>query len=343
MPLVAGALATPYDELDLMYRAGAVLRAVRIWFDAGAGTSSSYGGGVTQRPGDAPPPAPTATELEVGRVLVAALEQLTGRREPNGKVALLESAAELGVSAEDLGTFVALVSGHPWSLAMSACRDVDDLVRAWPALAATGSSHNLTEVHHDPDRSLLMVRRRRSDGGPPGELEDRFVLGLVRGFLQGGPGTEVLGVTYETGPDDRTWRMSLAPANPVAHTSARWGAVGPVSGAVLEVFDHVDRVDVHRVSAALAMSSRTLQRRLAAEDTTFRDIRQRARLAAAARAVTGGANLTDAAHEAGFADSAHLSREFRRLVGVQPAQWRRWSPAGGAGRERNGANVQGGT
>jgi AraC-like DNA-binding protein len=34
----------------------------------------------------------------------------------------------------------------------------------------------------------------------------------------------------------------------------------------------------------------------------------------------GGYNLTQAAHEAGFADSAHLTRTCKRLMGVRPAQ-----------------------
>lgn len=40
------------------------------------------------------------------------------------------------------------------------------------------------------------------------------------------------------------------------------------------------------------------------------------RLMRAVEAYAGGANLTDAAHEAGFADSAHLSRTFRRMFGM---------------------------
>ena len=32
-----------------------------------------------------------------------------------------------------------------------------------------------------------------------------------------------------------------------------------------------------------------------------------------------GASLTDAAHGAGFADSAHLSRTFRRMFGINAA------------------------
>ena len=33
----------------------------------------------------------------------------------------------------------------------------------------------------------------------------------------------------------------------------------------------------------------------------------------------GGASLTDAAHDAGFADSAHFSRTFRRMFGTTAA------------------------
>lgn len=37
-------------------------------------------------------------------------------------------------------------------------------------------------------------------------------------------------------------------------------------------------------------------------------------------ALLGGSNLTQAAHEAGFADSAHLTRTCKQLMGVRPAQ-----------------------
>jgi AraC-like DNA-binding protein len=43
------------------------------------------------------------------------------------------------------------------------------------------------------------------------------------------------------------------------------------------------------------------------------------RLMHAIEAAIGGDNLTTAAHEAGFADSAHLSRTFRRMFGRTPA------------------------
>ncbi len=46
------------------------------------------------------------------------------------------------------------------------------------------------------------------------------------------------------------------------------------------------------------------------------------RLTRAVEVVARGASLTQAAHEAGFSDSAHFSRTFRRMFGVPPAALR---------------------
>ncbi|MGA5215123.1 helix-turn-helix domain-containing protein [Streptomyces cinereoruber] len=40
----------------------------------------------------------------------------------------------------------------------------------------------------------------------------------------------------------------------------------------------------------------------------------------AVEAVRAGASLTDAAHDAGFADSAHLSRTCRAMFGLTPTE-----------------------
>ena len=39
----------------------------------------------------------------------------------------------------------------------------------------------------------------------------------------------------------------------------------------------------------------------------------------AIEAVMAGASWTEAAHEAGFADSAHLTRTHRRMFGIEPS------------------------
>ena len=46
------------------------------------------------------------------------------------------------------------------------------------------------------------------------------------------------------------------------------------------------------------------------------------RLTRAVERFAAGASLTEAAHDAGFSDSAHLSRTFRRMFGVAPANLR---------------------
>ena len=46
------------------------------------------------------------------------------------------------------------------------------------------------------------------------------------------------------------------------------------------------------------------------------------RLTRALESLAAGASLTQSAHEAGFADSAHFSRTFRRMFGVAPASLR---------------------
>ena len=43
------------------------------------------------------------------------------------------------------------------------------------------------------------------------------------------------------------------------------------------------------------------------------------RLYAAVETLSRGGNLTEAAHDAGFSDSAHLSRSFRRMFGIAPS------------------------
>lgn len=46
------------------------------------------------------------------------------------------------------------------------------------------------------------------------------------------------------------------------------------------------------------------------------------RLTRALERLATGASLTQSAHEAGFADSAHFSRTFKRMFGIAPATLR---------------------
>jgi AraC-like DNA-binding protein len=52
------------------------------------------------------------------------------------------------------------------------------------------------------------------------------------------------------------------------------------------------------------------------------------RLQRAAAAIAAGMPLAHAATEAGFADAAHMSRSFRRMLGISPSSLRASLAAG---------------
>jgi AraC-like DNA-binding protein len=99
----------------------------------------------------------------------------------------------------------------------------------------------------------------------------------------------------------------------------------PIDKRVLAVIDWLrGRPDAHlslAQAAALAHLSPSRFRHLfvAETGTTYRAWLLWLRLNTAVQSAMAGATWTDAAHAAGFADSSHLSRSFRRTFGVVPA------------------------
>jgi AraC family transcriptional regulator len=93
---------------------------------------------------------------------------------------------------------------------------------------------------------------------------------------------------------------------------------------IVRVLDHVRRTGFRLPAAEAAslvrLSSHRFQHLF--RDGTgipFRRYLLWLRLVDAVEAIAGGASLTTAAHAAGFADSAHLSRTFRRMFGLTPS------------------------
>lgn len=76
------------------------------------------------------------------------------------------------------------------------------------------------------------------------------------------------------------------------------------------------------VAAELGESERTLRRRMLSEfGYGYATLVRIQRAANARRLLARGTTASDTAAAAGFADQAHMTREFRRLVGVTPAQF----------------------
>ncbi|MCG6942244.1 MAG: helix-turn-helix transcriptional regulator [Thiohalocapsa sp.] len=71
------------------------------------------------------------------------------------------------------------------------------------------------------------------------------------------------------------------------------------------------------------MSERTLQRRLAQTGSTYSDIVQEARFSIASDLMADSdLNIADIAFAAGYENTPHFSRAFKRLTGMTPREYR---------------------
>ena len=83
-------------------------------------------------------------------------------------------------------------------------------------------------------------------------------------------------------------------------------------------------VDQEVVAAKLFRSASTLQRQLAAEGTTYRQVVAETRESLAREFLTAGKySAADVAFMLGFADQAVFSRAFKRWTGMSPGEYRK--------------------
>lgn len=137
-----------------------------------------------------------------------------------------------------------------------------------------------------------------------------------------------------------------ADASPTAMIDAATGVVAALCGAGTDpdpaldarltralayMREHIREPLTLRDVASRAALSESRFRHLFAAETgcSFRAYVLWLRINVAIEAVMRGASWTDAAHEAGFADSAHLTRTHRRIFGIEPSAIR---PAPAAAR-----------
>jgi AraC-like DNA-binding protein len=87
----------------------------------------------------------------------------------------------------------------------------------------------------------------------------------------------------------------------------------------------------------LQRSKRSLQRRLAAHETSFEQLRRRVLMRHAAALLSSpGMSVTQVAYELGYTDPAHFTQAFRHWVGEPPGAWRRRTLGAKRGRSARG-------
>jgi AraC-like DNA-binding protein len=105
-------------------------------------------------------------------------------------------------------------------------------------------------------------------------------------------------------------------------TPMRWWRHPAVDEALLRLPDLVDEgtVDVDELADAVGMSTSRLTHVFSAEvGIPLRSYAKWLRLVRATEHLSDGASITEAAHAAGFADAAHLSRSFKTMFGLAPS------------------------
>jgi AraC-like DNA-binding protein len=82
------------------------------------------------------------------------------------------------------------------------------------------------------------------------------------------------------------------------------------------------RADAEALARALAVSTRSLQRRLAEQGTTFSSLLDEVRCDLALAQMNGDTSMTEVAFLLGFSDLSSFSKAFRRWTGKSPSTYR---------------------
>ncbi|MCW5807964.1 MAG: AraC family transcriptional regulator ligand-binding domain-containing protein [Deltaproteobacteria bacterium] len=97
-----------------------------------------------------------------------------------------------------------------------------------------------------------------------------------------------------------------------------------VRAAIARLIREGEPCEIDACARALAMSARTLQRRLGKDGTTFRELVDLARRdIALQKIVQPSASVTDLAFLLGFSEASAFSRAFRRWTGKSPTEYLR--------------------
>lgn len=236
-----------------------------------------------------------------------------------------------------IGEVVPEAAADPMLSVMFAATGVRDLIGRWLRLERYVHSRHRIELAEEGPRRIRLRHFNAKGGEPPTAEEDALVFGMLVGLMSG-IGVEALavGVPGEEEPAfDSEWKRApasadlsewwfswdaapaRAPEPPLEHVTASARITAAIEADPLRAWS------VDDAAALLHLSSRSLQRRLQEEAASLREVVRGARGRVAASQLVEGENpLAVVGFQAGFSDQAHFTREFKRLTGMTPAQYR---------------------
>ncbi|GEM79905.1 helix-turn-helix domain-containing protein [Vibrio superstes] len=92
---------------------------------------------------------------------------------------------------------------------------------------------------------------------------------------------------------------------------------------LVESYSREQNLSITEAADILGLSERTLQRKLKAESTTYRNIKDSVLYSLSCQMMQQGQNLTYIAEQLGFQNISHFSRAFRRITGVTATEYMR--------------------
>ncbi len=286
------------------------------------------------------------------QLLPSGLERIDGAREAHRPLALKrqllrKARAELGPRfVFEIGRSFRALPFNPVVECFLRAGGGDRLLDQWLRFERYGHALHRTRVERlEPGHRVLHHYAR--SGPAPGPEHDLYVLGVIAVLLDA-VGCRDLRITLLPGDrpvwqdgvsllDDESvlrdgtdrWRLRWSPSEATVEPRSQQE---PPANAALPmarrlharlVADPARKWSLDGLARELGLSGRSLQRRLAAEDTSFRALVRSVRVGEACRLMEAtDYTLTEIGFLCGFTDAAHFSRDFRSSVGTSPSEFR---------------------
>ena len=267
------------------------------------------------------------------------------------KRTVVQAAIEQGglVSLTLLGRGLHELAMEPTHLALTAGRNASALWVRWQRLECYIHSRHRIHVLDSSDISAKVVHKHKEHGPPPLPFEDLVVCGVLCALLEANglqsvhayaagtelypnPETDAIAKCVrkvETGTWNFTWEKPAQPSSGL-DISISWNQVTPASWSQLacEIGEMIARqlpylLSLDQAADSLGLARRSFQRTLAAEGLSYTQLLAEVRFRLAGRyLIHGDISMAEVGFVCGYADQAHLTREFNRRVGVPPARYR---------------------
>lgn len=229
---------------------------------------------------------------------------------------------------------------EPTLVALALARDPVDLIARWQRLERFIHSRHRTRILARDETRLVLQHVALAPHPPPRPAEDLLIFGLLAALIEyiGAEDVQARNAGEAAWRRHRgSWTDGVYPAD-VSRWEFAWTSVSRTEPAPDQPRSGSDWADAARnalaadpgrgwtlrhLADALLISSRSLQRRLKGEQTSFSRLLAEARLAAAATLLgTSDRSAAEIGYACGFADQAHFTRDFKRHTALTPTAFR---------------------